>query len=88
VFAAANNIFDINQHPIFIALDQTPCIANPTFPKWVMRKFDAGRESSSGCRDGGNADIPPSRDPAACALGAICTAAADPVTVRDASTAR
>lgn len=25
-YAAVNNIFDINQHPIFIALDQTPCI--------------------------------------------------------------
>jgi vitamin B12 transporter len=27
LFAAVNNIFDINQHPIFIALDQVPCIA-------------------------------------------------------------
>jgi vitamin B12 transporter len=27
LFAAVNNIFDLNQHPIFIALDQTPCIA-------------------------------------------------------------
>ena len=27
LFAAVNNIFDVNQHPIFIALDQIPCIA-------------------------------------------------------------
>ena len=23
-----NNVFDVNQHPIFIALDQNPCTAN------------------------------------------------------------
>jgi vitamin B12 transporter len=28
LFAAVNNIFNVNQHPIFIALDQTPCVAN------------------------------------------------------------
>ena len=28
VFAAVNNIFDINQHPIFFALDRDPCVAN------------------------------------------------------------
>jgi vitamin B12 transporter len=28
VFAAVNNIFDVNQHPIFIALDTVPCKAN------------------------------------------------------------
>lgn len=26
VFAAVRNIFDVNNHPIFIALDQTPCV--------------------------------------------------------------
>lgn len=28
LFAAVNNIFDINAHPIFIALDTQPCMAN------------------------------------------------------------
>jgi vitamin B12 transporter len=28
LFAAVNNIFDVNDHPIFIALDQNPCRAN------------------------------------------------------------
>ena len=28
LFGAVNNIFDVNQHPIFIALDQNPCVAN------------------------------------------------------------
>ena len=28
LFAAVNNIFDINDHPIFIGLDSTPCGAN------------------------------------------------------------
>ncbi len=28
LFGAINNIFDVNQHPIFIALDQSPCVAN------------------------------------------------------------
>ncbi len=25
---AVNNVFDVNQHPIFIALDQNPCGAS------------------------------------------------------------
>jgi vitamin B12 transporter len=44
VFAAVNNIFDINQHPIFIALDQTPCIANPTFQNGGCGNSMPGRE--------------------------------------------
>jgi vitamin B12 transporter len=28
MFAALNNIFDVNAHPIFIATDQNPCVAN------------------------------------------------------------
>jgi vitamin B12 transporter len=28
-FAAVNNIFNVNQHPIFIALDQKPFVGNP-----------------------------------------------------------
>ena len=31
LFGGVNNIFDVNRHPIFIALDQQPCTANPTF---------------------------------------------------------
>lgn len=27
-WGAINNVFDVNQHPIFIALDQSPCMAN------------------------------------------------------------
>jgi vitamin B12 transporter len=44
VFTAVNNIFDINQHPIFIALDQTPCIANPTFQNGGCGNSMPGRE--------------------------------------------
>jgi vitamin B12 transporter len=44
LFAAVNNIFDINQHPIFIALDQTPCIANPTFQNGACGNSMPGRE--------------------------------------------
>lgn len=28
-FAGINNLLDVNEHPIFIALDEKPCIANP-----------------------------------------------------------
>jgi vitamin B12 transporter len=28
LFGALNNVFDVNQHPIFIALDNNPCGAN------------------------------------------------------------
>jgi len=44
LFAAVNNIFDINQHPIFIALDQTPCLANPTFQNGACGNSMPGRE--------------------------------------------
>ena len=44
VYAAVNNIFDINQHPIFIALDQTPCLANPTFQNGACGNSMPGRE--------------------------------------------
>ena len=44
LFAAVNNIFDINQHPIFIALDQTPCIANPIFQNGACGNSMPGRE--------------------------------------------
>ena len=44
LFAAVNNIFDINQNPIFIALDQTPCIANPVFQNGACGNSMPGRE--------------------------------------------
>jgi vitamin B12 transporter len=44
LFGAVNNIFDINQHPIFIALDQTPCIANPIFQNGACGNSMPGRE--------------------------------------------
>lgn len=44
LFAAVNNIFDVNQHPIFIALDQTPCIANPVFQNGACGNSLPGRE--------------------------------------------
>jgi vitamin B12 transporter len=44
LFGAVNNIFDINQHPIFIALDQVPCIANPVFQNGACGNSMPGRE--------------------------------------------
>jgi vitamin B12 transporter len=44
LFAAVNNIFDINQHPIFIALDQSPCIANPAAQNGGCGNSMPGRE--------------------------------------------
>jgi vitamin B12 transporter len=44
LFAAVNNIFDINQHPIFIALDQVPCIANRVFQNGACGNSMPGRE--------------------------------------------
>jgi len=44
LFAAVNNIFDVNQHPIFIALDQAPCIANPVFQNGACGNSMPGRE--------------------------------------------
>ena len=44
LFAAVNNIFDVNQHPIFIALDETPCIANPAFQNGACGNSMPGRE--------------------------------------------
>jgi len=44
LFAAVNNIFDINQHPIFIALDRFPCIADPRFQNGACGNSMPGRE--------------------------------------------
>jgi vitamin B12 transporter len=44
LYAAINNVFDVNQHPIFIALDQFPCIQNPTFLNGACGNSMPGRE--------------------------------------------
>ncbi len=43
-FGAVNNLFDINQHPIFIALDQFPCIAGPASQNGACGNSMPGRE--------------------------------------------
>jgi vitamin B12 transporter len=43
-FGAVNNLFDINQHPIFIALDQFPCIAAPASQNGACGNSMPGRE--------------------------------------------
>lgn len=44
LFAAVNNLFDLNRHPIFIALDRAPCIANPAYQNGGCGTSMAGRE--------------------------------------------
>ena len=44
LIAALNNIFDTNQHPIFIALDQTPCGANQLAQNGACGNSIPGRE--------------------------------------------
>lgn len=44
VFAAVNNILNVNQHPIFIALDQTQCVANRANQNGACGNSMAGRE--------------------------------------------
>lgn len=44
LFAGINNVFDLNRHPIFIALDQRPCIANPIFQNGGCGTSMPGRE--------------------------------------------
>jgi vitamin B12 transporter len=44
LYAAVNNIFDLNRHPIFIGLDQTPCILNPTRQNGACGNSMPGRE--------------------------------------------
>ncbi len=41
VFAGINNLFNLNRSPIFIALDQTPCIADRALPERRLRHLDA-----------------------------------------------
>jgi vitamin B12 transporter len=44
LYAAVNNIFDLNRHPIFIGLDTTPCILNPTRQNGACGNSMPGRE--------------------------------------------
>ena len=44
IFAAVNNILDINQHPVFIALDQDPCGANRINQNGTCGNSMPGRE--------------------------------------------
>ncbi|HYC66196.1 MAG TPA: TonB-dependent receptor [Reyranellaceae bacterium] len=44
LFAAVNNIFDVNQHPIFIALDSSPCTANQANQNGACGNSIPGRE--------------------------------------------
>ncbi len=44
LFGAVNNIFDINQHPIFIALDTIPCVANQANQNGSCGNSMPGRE--------------------------------------------
>ncbi|MFT3721297.1 TonB-dependent receptor [Pseudorhodoferax sp.] len=44
LFAGVNNLFDINRHPVFIALDRSPCIANPAFQNGGCGTSMPGRE--------------------------------------------
>jgi vitamin B12 transporter len=44
LFAAMNNIFDVNDHPIFIALDSSPCGANLANQNGACGNSMPGRE--------------------------------------------
>ncbi|ARU06513.1 TonB-dependent receptor [Comamonas serinivorans] len=44
VFAGVNNLFNLNRHPIFIARDVQPCIANPAFQNGGCGTSMPGRE--------------------------------------------
>lgn len=50
VFAAANNVFDVNEHPIFIALDETPFIGDARFANGGRGNSMPGREFQVGLR--------------------------------------
>ncbi|GHD01025.1 TonB-dependent receptor [Pseudorhodoferax aquiterrae] len=44
LFAGVNNLFDLNRHPVFIALDRSPCTANPAFQNGGCGTSMPGRE--------------------------------------------
>ena len=63
LFAAVNNIFDVNNHPIFIAQDATPCTAN---------RVNQNAPAATPCRDGKSSPASSSGfDQTAVLLGAL-----------------
>ncbi|MFL9827888.1 TonB-dependent receptor [Rhodoplanes sp. SY1] len=44
LFATINNVFDVNENPIFLALDQSPCIADPKWQNGGCGTSMPGRE--------------------------------------------
>jgi len=50
LFAAMNNIFDINDHPIFIGLDSVPCGANAANQNGACGNSMPGREVMVGAQ--------------------------------------
>ncbi|CAN7658311.1 TonB-dependent receptor [Pseudorhodoferax sp. LjRoot39] len=44
LYAGVNNLFDLNRHPIFIALDRSPCTANAAFQNGGCGTSMPGRE--------------------------------------------
>ena len=50
LFAGVNNLFDLNRHPIFIALDRSPCTANAAFQNGGCGTSMPGREFLVGLR--------------------------------------
>lgn len=49
-FAAVNNVFDINEHPLFIALDERPFIGDARFSNGGFGNSMPGREFQVGLR--------------------------------------
>jgi vitamin B12 transporter len=50
LFAAANNVFNVNEHPIFIALDKRPFIGDARFANGGFGNSMPGREFQVGLR--------------------------------------
>ncbi len=50
IYAGINNLFDKNQHPIFIALDQKPYLMNPSGSNGGLGTSMAGREFYGGVK--------------------------------------
>lgn len=49
-FAAVNNVFDINEHPLFIALDERPLVGDARFSNGGLGNSMPGREFQVGLR--------------------------------------
>jgi hypothetical protein len=50
LFANVNNLFDVNEYPIFLALDETPCLSTPVSRTAAAAIRCRGAKSSSQCR--------------------------------------